>query len=93
MTTESPVMDAESTMLYWLGQACRRAREEKGLSRVKVARHLNRDPSTLFRFEAGETWPDYIDRVLAGYAELTGLRDGRVLWAEACEALKRRNAD
>lgn len=49
-----PSKPGPSLRAQWLGQRLRRSREARGLTLKQVADHLERDPSTVSRFESGE---------------------------------------
>lgn len=77
---------------YWLAHTARLHRERAGLSTKRVAAALNIDEKTLDRFEKGTTsWPHEVDRILAAYAYLAGLRDERVIYEQAVRAWKRQD--
>lgn len=67
-TRKQPTMRAR-----WLGQGLRQLREEAGLTMAEVARHLQRDGSTVSRFETG-VYPARLPDVLA-LLELYGVHD------------------
>ena len=79
-------------MNYWIGNACKTARESAGLSREVVATILETDRTKLWRFEKGETWPNDLDRVVSTYASLTGRSHPATLWAEAAKMWEREPA-
>ena len=85
-----PVMEVPGrTMKYWLARTLyerREAANPKRVSRARIARLLEVETSTIFRFEKGERFPDHFDRVVAAYAFALGIDDGRELWQEALEA-------
>lgn len=64
----------QSTMrARWLGQGLRRLREDAGLTMAEAARHLQRDGSTVSRFETG-VYPARMPDVLA-LLDLYGVHD------------------
>src|SRR5689334_7471609 len=65
--------------LPWIGRACRRAREERGVHQVEIAAELKVNQATVSRFEDGTAWPRRPDAVLMAYASELGT-DVRVLW-------------
>ena len=67
-TRKQPTMRAR-----WLGQGLRQLREEAGLTMAEAARHLQRDGSTVSRFENG-VYPARMPDVLA-LLELYGVQD------------------
>jgi transcriptional regulator with XRE-family HTH domain len=69
-------------MIYWLAQAAKQERLKKGRKQVHIAAAIDRDQSTINRFEQGEHWPRDPDEILAGYADDLEI-DPRQLWAEA----------
>lgn len=79
---------APRTMRYWLARTLRETRETAGLERNTVANLAGVDGATISRFENGHTWPQQIDRIVAAYALLCGVDDGRDLWARALTAYR-----
>jgi transcriptional regulator with XRE-family HTH domain len=78
-------MEAEEVprpLLPWLGRACRRAREEKGVLQVQIAASVRVNQATIARFEDGSAWPRRPEEVLLAYANELGM-DVRVLWLHA----------
>ena len=65
--------------LPWIGRACRRAREERGIHQVEIAAALKVNQATIARFEDGTAWPRRPEELLMAYADLLGI-DVRVLW-------------
>jgi transcriptional regulator with XRE-family HTH domain len=65
--------------LPWIGRACRRAREERGVHQVEIAAALKVNQATVSRFEDGTAWPRRPEELLMAYAGLLGI-DVRVLW-------------
>lgn len=70
------------SMLPFLAEAAKAAREGAGRKQVHVAAAADLDQSTIFRFERGRSWPTDPDRILRGYADDLEL-DVRVLWQDA----------
>ena len=65
--------------LPWIGRACRRAREERGIHQVEIAAALKVNQATVSRFEDGTAWPRRPEELLMAYANELGI-DVRVLW-------------
>ena len=65
--------------LPWIGRACRRAREERGIHQVEIAAALKVNQATIARFEDGTAWPRRPEELLMAYANELGI-DVRVLW-------------
>lgn len=73
-------------MSYWLSLVLREEREQRRVSRLRIASHLGVDPSTIVRLEkGGNTYSDDLDRYAAAYAEILGINDGRLLWRQALD--------
>lgn len=78
------------TMRYWLGQTLREARQARGIKLIDIARLADySDASALTRFENDETWPNRLDLVIAAYAYMCGIEDGRELWESALKRWRR----
>ena len=75
---------AEDSMIHWLAEVAREAREEAGVKHVMIAAALNMDQSSVSRFEKGEAWPRDADATIQAYGEELGI-DPRVLWRRALE--------
>ena len=71
--------DVAHPFLQWIGRACRRAREDRGVHQVEIAAALKVNQATIVRFEDGTAWPRRPEQVLMSYASLLGI-DVRVLW-------------
>ena len=71
--------DVPRPFLRWIGRACRRAREERGLVQVEIAAAIKVNQATIVRFEDGIAWPRRPEQLLLAYANLLGI-DVRVLW-------------
>ena len=71
--------DVPRPFLRWIGRACRRAREERGVVQVEIAAEIEVNQATIARFEDGIAWPRRPEQVLLAYANLLGI-DVRVLW-------------
>lgn len=69
-------------MIYWLGEACKEAREQSDLLQVHIAASISRNQSTVTRFEGHEGQPRDIDEMVAAYANDLGLTP-QELWARA----------
>lgn len=82
--TMPPAMAAD-TMIFWLAQAAKELREAKQRKQVHIAATINRDQSTIYRFEYGDAWPRQIDLIIAGYADDLDIDDARVIWRKALE--------
>lgn len=74
-------------MLPFLSEALKAARVAAGRKQVHVAAALDRNQSTIHRFESGLGYPQDLDAVIAAYADDLGV-DVLVLW-EAAIALWR----
>lgn len=72
----------KDAMIYWLAQAAKAERLRRGRKQVHIAAAIDRDQSTVNRFEQGEHWPRDPDEILAGYAEDLEI-DPWDLWARA----------
>lgn len=70
------------TFVYWLAQACKRAREEAGLTQSDI-RAANQP--RVSRFEKHAKWPDDPEELVQAYAQALGLKDSRALWELALE--------
>jgi hypothetical protein len=70
-------------MLYWLAQAAKRARGDE--RREVVAALADQSKEIIKRFEDAVNWPQKLDQVVAAYAQVGGLEDGRQLWQEALD--------
>jgi hypothetical protein len=77
----APVAD-EDSMLFWLAQAAKSARESADRKQVHVAAGADVDQSTIWRFEQAGAWPRNTDRVVAAYADDLDV-DNIDLWEEA----------
>ena len=73
------------TMLYWLARACRELREAADVKPGDVAAVVRIDTGTVYRFEKAERLPHKIDQLIAAYAYLCGIDDGREIWQTAVE--------
>lgn len=71
-------------MIYWLAQAAKEARESAGRMQVHVAASMNKDQSTVYRFEQGQHWPRNTDEIVAAYADDLDL-EPQDLWERALE--------
>lgn len=62
-------MSADGTMTYYLAMAAKKMREELGRMHVHIAATMNKDQSTIYRFEQGVTVPRDINLMVAAYAD------------------------
>jgi hypothetical protein len=69
-------------MIYWLARAAKEERLKRGRKQVHIAATIDKDQSTVNRFEQGEHWPRDVDELLAGYAEDLDI-NAQDLWAKA----------
>lgn len=79
-------------MLHWVARAARRLREQAGRKQVHIAAALDRDQSTIYRFEQNGLpdgpffgWPGETDAYLAAYADDLGIDDVKLIWALALD--------
>jgi hypothetical protein len=72
------------TMLYWLGVVCQEQRKERDRLQVHIAASLDRNQSTVARFERGEGWPRDPDLTIAAYADDLDMEPSE-LWQLALE--------
>jgi hypothetical protein len=77
------VPESES-MVYWLAKAAKALREEKGRLQVHIGASASRDQSTIWRFEAGTTWPRDPDRIVEAYADDLHVSQAAI-WQRAVE--------
>ena len=75
-------------MSYWIAATLVRAREEAGIHERQMAEIMGVDPSTIRRWETGDSFGrrTELDRAIAGYAYVLGLEDARELWDAALTA-------
>lgn len=73
-------------MKYWLSRVLREARERSQISRQQLATVAGLDSSTISRFEQAASWPQQVDRLVAAYAHMCSIQDGRELWTAALHA-------
>lgn len=89
------------TMRYWLGRTLRDQRKAKGLALKDVVVTLRNyghavSEAKLSRLESGareekpgEGWPrGQLDEIVAAYAQVCGIEDGRDLWSAALATWK-----
>jgi transcriptional regulator with XRE-family HTH domain len=81
--TQKPRRRATREFASWLAIVASEAREEHGISLERVAADADVSVSTVRNFEEKGTWPHKVNRLMAVYAKLTGLGDGRLLFAQA----------
>lgn len=86
----APVV-AEDTMIHWLALAAKQAREAAGRKQVHVAAAMDKNQSTVYRFEQGLSWPRDTELFVAAYAEDLDL-DPLFLWESALELWRTRGA-
>lgn len=79
-------------MLHWLARAAKRLREHAGRKQVHIAAALDRDQSTIYRFEQNGMpdgpffgWPGETDAYIAAYADDLGIQDPKEIWKLALE--------
>lgn len=86
MTPPEPALAGRQTLIYWLGQALKRLRQESpGLKQVRIAATAGVDQSTIWRLEEeAHRWPRHVEVIVAAYAEELEL-DPRDIWAFAFE--------
>lgn len=70
-------------LLFWLGEAALRLREEAGLGPSAVAAKLGKREGTVEAFEKGVNMPRNLEAMLAAYAEVVGLNDSRDIIRDA----------
>lgn len=71
-------------MLYWLAEACKRARENEGRIQVHIAASLNQAQSSVTRFENHDGQPRDLDAMVAAYAEDLDIEPVQ-LWTKALD--------
>lgn len=85
--------DEQDTMIYWLGQAAQRFREEQGRMRVHIGAEAGHGDSVVWKFEKGR-WPRHPEAMVEAYARDLGLEvteiwaEGLSLWREYRAALR-----
>jgi hypothetical protein len=77
-------MSADGTMMYWLATAAKRLRETAGRKQVHVAATMNKDQSTVYRFEQRRTVPQELDLFVAAYADDLNISPIEI-WDQALE--------
>lgn len=77
----------ENSMLFWLARAAASVRTGMDRKQVHVAASLNKDQSTIARFEKGLAWPRDPDQVVDAYADDLEI-DSIALWEEALRMWK-----
>ncbi len=80
---EHPHKVAGQQMLLFLSEVAAAARGEHSLEVVAIIAGVS--PRTVRRFEDGEHWPHDLDRILAVYAHLGGIKDPREMWRDALD--------
>jgi hypothetical protein len=66
--------------------AAEAARERRGRLQVHIAASLNRDQSTIYRFEEAKAWPRNPDLVIQAYADDRDISAADI-WADAVRRL------
>jgi len=84
--------DHDRSMRYWLSRILREARERAHIRRQEIAIVAGLDASTISRFENATSWPQQLDRLVAAYAQLCGIEDGRELWTQALRSWQTRGS-
>lgn len=72
-------------MLLFLSETAIAARENADEPIEAVAARARRSANAIRNFEAGQSWPQDIDRVMAAYADLADLPDALALWQAALD--------
>jgi hypothetical protein len=87
------VPDEKDTMIFWLGQAAQKLREEQGRMRVHIGAEAGHGDSVVWKFEKGR-WPRHPEAMVEAYArdldlEVTDIwAEGLSLWREYRTALR-----
>lgn len=76
---------AENSMLFWLARAAKELREAADRKQVHIAASIDKDQSTIYRFEQARAWPRQADLIVAGYADDLDIDDARTIWRRALE--------
>lgn len=73
------------TMLGWLALEAKDRREAANVAVTDLAHRAGVNPTTIYLFEAARRWPRKrtMDEIIAVYADMTGLADGREIWETA----------
>lgn len=81
----------DATLIDALRHVLRLRRMALGIPRTKVAEIIDRDQTTIARFEQGRppTWPDRTDRIVDAYAKALGV-SALSLWVAAIREYARR---
>jgi hypothetical protein len=89
---QDPLPMPNDHMLHWLARAAKRLREHAGRKQVHIAAALDRDQSTIYRFEQNGMpdgpffgWPGEGRRYIAAYADDLGIKDPQAIWLLALE--------
>lgn len=82
-TYSDPVV-AKGTMVYWLAVAAKELREIAGRKQVHIAASMDKDQSTVYRFEQGGTVPRDLDIFVAAYADDLEIKPSQI-WERALE--------
>lgn len=80
------------TILYWIARTCRELRDRRNIHVRDIAAVVQVDQGTVYRFEKAERMPQKVDQIVAAYAYLCGVDDGRDLWATAIHDWKTKGA-
>lgn len=76
-------------MTFWLAAAAKELREAAGRKQVHIAASMNKDQSTVYRFELGEAVPRELNLFVAAYADDLDIKAIQIweralqLWREA----------
>lgn len=74
-------------MLEALGREASEARRERGVTQLDVATSARVSTAVVSRFENGLRWPEEVERVIAAYAQETGVRTDE-LWERGLKRLR-----
>jgi hypothetical protein len=75
-----------SQLIYWIAALAAGHRIETGMSPEKMSQLTGINAMLLRRFERGEAWPVDLDSILAAYAQIAELEDGRHIVVQAVDA-------
>lgn len=76
--------EQSEAMIYWVAEAAKEAREEANRLQVHIAAEMDKNQSTVARFEDHTSTPRNVDAMIAAYGRDLDL-DPRQLWARALE--------
>lgn len=85
----SPLM-APDAMIEFLARVAKQMREKDGRKPYHIAAELDKDPSTVWRFEQGR-WPQDVDAMIAAYARDLE-RDPLEIWTAALDLWRKERA-